>query len=111
VAYPLVRDRRVAQVVLDVGQHQAGPVYGEDGVGGLDDLVHRLLDPHLAEAQPAELVQGTATIRRRDGHAGPWGIRRINSQPSISRSASNPVSSSIGRPARPGRRMISRLSA
>jgi hypothetical protein len=37
-------------VVIDVGQHQAGAVDGEDRVSGLDDVMHRVLDPHLTEA-------------------------------------------------------------
>ena len=54
VPHPLVRDRRVEQMMIHVGQHQPGAVYVEDRVRGLDDLVHRILDPHLAEAQLAE---------------------------------------------------------
>ena len=45
-----------------------GTVHGEDRVGGLHDVVHRILDPHLAEAQLAELVQRMAHILHRDAH-------------------------------------------
>jgi hypothetical protein len=66
--HPLVRYRDVQQMVIDVGQHQPGAVHIEDRVRGLDDLVHRLFDPHLSEPQLAELVQRTAHILYRDAH-------------------------------------------
>src|ERR1700759_4638205 len=66
--HPLVRNRGVQQVVVDVGQHQPGTVDIEDCMRGLDDLMHRVIDPHLAEAELAELVQGLAYILYRDAH-------------------------------------------
>jgi len=54
--------------LANVGQHQAGAIHGEDRVSGLDDVVHRVLDPHLAEAQFAELVQRMAYVMYRDAH-------------------------------------------
>ena len=68
VPHPLVRYRGVQQVVIDVGQHQPGTVHIEDRMRGLDDLMHRVLDPHLAEPQLAELVQRVAHILDRDAH-------------------------------------------
>ncbi len=68
VPHTLVRYRGVQQVVVDVGQHQPGTVHIEDRMCGLDDLMHRVLDPHLAEPQLAELVQGVVHILDRDAH-------------------------------------------
>ena len=68
VPHPVVGNGGVQQVVVDVGQHQAGAVHGEDRVRGLDDVVHRLLDAHLAEAQLAELVQRVTHVVHRDAH-------------------------------------------
>jgi len=39
-------------------------------VGGLDNVMHGVLDPHLAEAQFAELVQRVSYILYRDIHLG-----------------------------------------
>jgi hypothetical protein len=58
IPQPLVGYREVAQMVLGIGKHQASTVHVEDRVSGLDDLVYRILDGHLTEAQPAELGQG-----------------------------------------------------
>jgi hypothetical protein len=62
VLHPVVGYRGVEQVMVDVGEHQAGAVHREDGMGGLDDVMHGVLDPHLPEAQLAELVQRMAHI-------------------------------------------------
>ncbi len=67
--HPGIGYRRIAQLVLSVGQHQAGAVDREDRVRGLDDLVHPFLDPHLPEPQPAELIQSMTHILRRNAHA------------------------------------------
>ena len=66
--HALIRHRGVEQVVVDVGQHQAGAVHGEDRVSGLDDVAHGVLDPHFAEAQLAQLVQRLPYIMHRDAH-------------------------------------------
>jgi hypothetical protein len=68
VPHALIGNGGVEQVVVDVGQHQAGAVHGEDRVRGLDDAVHRFLDPHLAETQLAELIQRVAHVVHRDAH-------------------------------------------
>jgi len=68
VAHAVVGYRGVQQVVIYIGQHQAGAIHGEDRVSGLDDVVHRVLHPHLTEAQFAELVQRVAHIVYRDAH-------------------------------------------
>src|SRR6202012_3909298 len=68
VAHAVIGYGRVQQVVVDVGQHQAGSVHGEDGVRGLDNLMHGVLDTHLAEAQPAEFVQRMTYVVYRDAH-------------------------------------------
>src|ERR1700689_4485853 len=119
--HPVIGDRGVEQVVLDVGQHQAGAVDREDGVGGLDDVMHRVLDPHLAEAQLAQLVQRVAYIMHRDVHLPAPNVCLIPatrtvrilpaSQSSISQSASTPVSSRTLRTPGRGLRMTRRRPA
>jgi hypothetical protein len=59
---PVVGHRHVPQPMLGVRQHQAGPVDVKDRMSGLDDLLHGVLDPHLAEAQLPELGQGLVHI-------------------------------------------------
>jgi len=61
MGHPVVGHRDVAQMVLGVGKHQAGPSTSKDGVGGPDDLLHRVLHLHLAEPQPAELAMAEPT--------------------------------------------------
>ena len=72
--HPRVGDRRVAQVMLPVRQHQAGAVHGKDRMGRLDDPVHRLIDAHLPEAQLPELGQGVPHILRRHRHGASLAI-------------------------------------
>jgi hypothetical protein len=68
VPQAVVRHRRVPQLVAGVGQHQARAVHGEDRVRGLHNLMHRVLDPHLAEPQLAQVMQGMADIVHRYIH-------------------------------------------
>jgi hypothetical protein len=48
--------------MLAVRQHQASPVDVKDRMSSLDDLVHRILDPHPAETQLPEFGQGLVHI-------------------------------------------------
>jgi hypothetical protein len=59
---PLVRDRDVVQLVVGISEHQARAVYVKDRVSGLHDLMQRIFDTHLAEAQFAQLGQGLADV-------------------------------------------------
>ena len=72
-AQPFAGYRGVAQVVLGISEHQARAVHVGDRMSGLNDLMHRILDAHLTEAQPAELGQGLAHIAQGELHLlGPY---------------------------------------
>jgi hypothetical protein len=59
--------------MLGISEHQARTVHVEDRMSGANDLMHRILDAHLTEAQPAELGQGLAHIVQGDSHlVGPY---------------------------------------
>jgi hypothetical protein len=55
-------------MLVGVDQHQARSVDAEHRMGGVHDLTDRLLDVHLAEAQPAKLHQCLMDIMQRDAH-------------------------------------------
>src|ERR1022692_1386362 len=48
--------------MLGIGEHQARAVHVEDGMSGLHNLVHGILDGHLTEPQSAEFGQGPVQI-------------------------------------------------
>src|ERR1022692_1326274 len=48
--------------MLGIGEHQARAVHVEDGMSGMHNLVHGILDGHLTEPQSAEFGQGPVQI-------------------------------------------------
>ena len=62
VREPIVGRGHAAQLLLGVGQHQARAVHVEHGVRGVHDLVQRVLDLHLPEAEPAQLAEGGSHV-------------------------------------------------
>jgi hypothetical protein len=55
VCEPLIGGGNVPQMLISIDEHQTGSVDAEDRMSGMHDLPDRLLEVHLAEAQPAKL--------------------------------------------------------
>jgi len=53
-------------MLLGVGQHEARAVHAEHRVGGAHDLVQRILDPHVPEAELAEFSQSRVYVVQGD---------------------------------------------